>query len=162
MTSSDVGEMLKLTNTALIEDVRGQHFMTLVLASLDPHARTLAFGSAGHPSGFLLGRDGRVKASLQSTGIPLGIMQGKNASVQTLNLDSEDLVFLFTDGLIEAWSPDRIHFGSERALEVVRSLQGRPAQEIVEGLYREVRRFAQDKPQPDDITAIVIKVNSAA
>jgi serine phosphatase RsbU (regulator of sigma subunit) len=162
MTYHDVGQILKLANTALIEDVRGQHFVTLILASLDPATRTLAYASAGHPSGYVLNANGNVKAVLESTGIPLGIMQGKNPSVQTISLDPGDLVFLFTDGLIEAWSPEKTHFGSERALQVVRAAQDKPAREIVPLLYKEVCRFAEERPQPDDITAIIIKVSPDA
>ena len=46
----------------------------------------------------------------------------------------------------------------ERVLASVGANRDKPPREIVEELYRAVRRFAQDQTQQDDITAVVVKV----
>ena len=47
----------------------------------------------------------------------------------------------------------------ERVLELIKKNHHRTAAEIVQALYCEVREFARNSPQLDDLTAIVIKVN---
>jgi sigma-B regulation protein RsbU (phosphoserine phosphatase) len=56
-TGSDVGEILTLCNRALVDDF-GERFVSLLLARLDPRARSLAFANAGHPTGYVLGPAG--------------------------------------------------------------------------------------------------------
>jgi serine phosphatase RsbU (regulator of sigma subunit) len=70
-------------------------------------------------------------------------------------------VLFLTDGIAEATTPQGVAFGIERTLEVVRANRHRSAAEIVEALYRSVRSFAQDAPQEDDITAVVLKVEKS-
>ena len=64
-----------------------------------------------------------------------------------------------TDGVEEAMSPEETIFGAERILEIVRSNRERSAGEIADALYAAVRQFAQNTPQQDDVTAVVIKVS---
>jgi sigma-B regulation protein RsbU (phosphoserine phosphatase) len=72
-------------------------------------------------------------------------------------LDPGDVIFLYTDGIVEAYSPARKQFGRDRALSIVRAHRGRRAQEIVEQMWQSVQAHAEDHPQQDDLTLIVIK-----
>ncbi|HXG46975.1 MAG TPA: SpoIIE family protein phosphatase, partial [Methylomirabilota bacterium] len=155
----DAGEILSRANGILAEDVGCERFVTLFLARLDPAARVMNYASAGHPCGYLLDQSGQVKQRLPRTGVPLGIRPDtRYESSPPIRLESGDLVLLVTDGIEESAAPDNTFFGSERALEVVRAHQHRPARDIVDALYTAVRQFARGAPQEDDVTAIVIKV----
>jgi PAS domain S-box-containing protein len=157
----DVGEILTYTNLALAEDVGGERYVTLFFGRLDPHARTLTFASAGHSPCYLLDAEGQAKMTLKCTDVPLGIEPDTNyASSQDIPLAPGDLLLLTTDGIEEACSPDNVFFGVERALEVVRANRQKPAREIVEALYQAVYEFSRGSLQFDDITAIVVKVES--
>ena len=70
------------------------------------------------------------------------------------------MVLFLTDGVAETASPQGVAFGIERTLDVLRANRHRPAGEIVETLYRSARNFAEDTPQQDDITAVVLKVEA--
>jgi sigma-B regulation protein RsbU (phosphoserine phosphatase) len=69
-----------------------------------------------------------------------------------------DLVFFYTDGVVEATAPDGSLFGIERALGVVRSTRDESACDIVRALERATRQYARQERRHDDFTAIVIKV----
>jgi sigma-B regulation protein RsbU (phosphoserine phosphatase) len=75
-----------------------------------------------------------------------------------VDLEPGDLVFLYTDGVIEGISPDETLFGIERALQVLRNNLARSASEMVEALYQAVSAFIGRPVLEDDVTAIVIKV----
>ena len=49
-------------------------------------------------------------------------------------------------------------FGRERMLDVVRTNGDSSAAQIVDALFREARMFTENRPQVDDITALVVKV----
>jgi PAS domain S-box-containing protein len=155
----DPGEILTRANGVLAEDVGSERFVTLFLARVDPRQRSLAYASAGHPSGFILGADGKVSRTLPRTGVPLGIGPDTvYTSSSNIELKSGDLILLSTDGIEETISPDNVLFGNDRMLDVIRSHQTKPAAEIVRALYDSVRQFSKNTPQIDDVTAIVIKV----
>lgn len=162
-TRSDICEILTLANRLLVEDVAEDHFVTLFFGRLDPRTRSFAYASAGHPEGYILDAAGNVKRELKSTGFPLGVeRESKFAAVPAITLDPGDLVFLLTDGVFDARSPDDHSFGIERVLENIRDNRHLPAQRIVDSLYGSIRDYCQGKNPPDDITAIVIKVLSGA
>ena len=133
-------------------------FVTLFLAQLDPRDGSFVYASAGHQC-FLLGPGDEVQP-LDSTSMPLGILPGCIPSARPRTLQPGQVVLFLTDGVAETASPQGVAFGIERTLDVVRANRHRPAGEIVETLYRSARSFAQDTPQQDDITAVVLKVEA--
>jgi serine phosphatase RsbU (regulator of sigma subunit) len=159
LTRGDIGEMVALVNRALFFDTAAGDFATVLLARLDPHARTLLYTSAGHMTGYILDRAGGVKTLLEGTGVPLGIEPDVTFAVAPLiQLDPGDLIFLLTDGIVEACPPEGTLFGTERALAVIRANQEKSARDIIEALYGAIRSFCRDRAPQDDMTTIVIKV----
>lgn len=161
LTYSDVGEILTLANKALAADVADGRFVTLLLARLDPHERRLVYSSAGHQPAYILAPGGAVKAELDSTDVPLGVMSdGKFSASSPITLEPGELVVMLTDGIVEASDRAGHPFGVDRMLETVRANRQRPAREIVESLYQEVDRHTQHPSHADDLTAVVIKVQA--
>jgi sigma-B regulation protein RsbU (phosphoserine phosphatase) len=157
----DPGAILRLVNRVILPDIEGDRFITLLLARLDPRRRSFNYASAGHTTGYIFNAEGRVKQSLTSTSIPLGILPDTDfGSTAPIVLDTGDIVLFLTDGIVEARAPDGAVFGTQRTLDLVRVYRRTSAREIVENLYHAVRAFAQDQPQYDDITATVIKVGN--
>jgi serine phosphatase RsbU (regulator of sigma subunit) len=158
LTHEDIGRIVALVNRRLAEDVGDTYFVTLFLARLDPRTRSLLCTSAGHMPGFLFDRSGGVKAVLESTGLPLGIVPDADfPTAREVTLEPGDLLLLLTDGVAEARAPDGTAFGLGRAIDIVRVYRKDTAAQIVCNLYHAVRAFAHNQPQVDDITAVVIK-----
>jgi serine phosphatase RsbU (regulator of sigma subunit) len=158
LTHTDPGSILRVVNGRLAEDISTDHFVTLFLGQLDPRTGSLVYSNAGHWPGYALDAHGEVKLVLKSTSLPLGLYPGGDFSNgPTITLDPGDLVFLFSDGIIEAPSGAGSLFGVGRALEVVRAHRHEPPGEIIAALLHQVREWSQSV-QVDDMTAIVIKV----
>ncbi len=159
LTHQGVGDILALTNRALNADVDEGRFVTLFLARLDPAERTLVYANAGHPSGFVLSRDGTVTRELESTSLPLGVLDDAEfPEVGPIALAEGDVVLLLTDGIVEATGPGGETFGFERAIEVVRVNRDRPAAEIVGCLREAVCQFAGGTGLIDDVTSLILRV----
>ena len=159
MTCGGVGDVLTRTNAALGEDTADEHFVTLLFARLDPADRTVVYASAGHNPGLVLDSEGNVRRELKSTDLPLGVEADTQfTAAEKFALSPGDMLFLFTDGLVEARAPDKTDFGLERALETIRTHRTRPANEIVHALYQHARDFEGGEPQRDDVTIVVVKV----
>lgn len=155
----DVGQILTLANRALAADVADGRFVTLLLARLAPQDRSLVFASAGHPPAYVLSQNGDLKALLESTNLPLGVLAEETfVASEPLVLDPRDVVLMVTDGIAEAAGRDGRAFGHDRAVNVVRDNLALPAGKIIEALHREVRRHAEQPFPEDDLTAVVVKV----
>jgi len=106
-------------------------------------------------------RSGNVKARLESTSPPVGVLsEAELPTGSPVLLESGDLVLLFTDGVPESRSPEGEPFGVERMLRTVREHRDRTAYQLVERLHDAVRQFCRDRPLQDDVSALVIKVGS--
>lgn len=162
-TESDPAALLRRLNRMLTADLDDKHYVTLLLVRLDPVRRRLDYANAGHPAAYLLRADGAPPIQLNSTSIPLGILEELPSEPRSpVPLEPGDTLALFTDGVLEAAGADDEEFGAERALEVVRRLRGAPAAAITEALCREARAYSHPLPQKDDITVLVCKVPAPA
>jgi hypothetical protein len=157
VTHRDLSEILALANGILCQDTGDGRFVALLFASLDPATRSFVYVGAG-VEGYLLDASGAV-TRLDATSLPLGIEPGVAFPCSPPRvLEPGQAVLLFTDGLLEAKSPDGSYFGIERVLEVARATQGQTAAGMARALCQAVRDFSQDRPQGDDITVVVIRV----
>jgi sigma-B regulation protein RsbU (phosphoserine phosphatase) len=159
LTHADIGEILSRLNGILTVEGSQREFVTQILLRLDPDARTLVYTNAGHPSGFLLDRNGDVREELRSSGIPLGLFADRLYSPsRAIRLEPGDVVVLFTDGVAESGDLAGSEFGTRGVLELIRSRRGDPARQILEALNEAACSFQSGGPQLDDMTAVVCKV----
>jgi sigma-B regulation protein RsbU (phosphoserine phosphatase) len=76
---------------------------------------------------------------------------------ETVQLQPDDIIVLFTDGITEAMSFDGIEYSDER-LEKLASSGLATAEELLNNIINDVHKFTAGAQQSDDITAMVIKV----
>jgi serine phosphatase RsbU (regulator of sigma subunit) len=162
LACADVGTLLTLSNQRLASDLMEDHFVTAFLLRLDPRTRSLVYASAGHCPGYVLDRQGRSKAVLASSDIPLGIEPVRVfRESPAIPVDRGDLVLLSTDGVVEAMSPDGKQFGVERLLGLVRAHRREAPGAILDALFHAVGDFS-GHPLHDDITAVILKAEDVA
>jgi phosphoserine phosphatase RsbU/P len=158
LTCDDPGRVLGQVNRFLAEGTADNRFVTLLLACLDAPRRQLHYASAGHMTGYVLGASGAVACELLSTGVPLGLfVDATFETVRTRTLEDDDIVVLFTDGVVESGPSVEEAFGSARALAVIDAHRHEPAARIVQHVHDAVRAFSGPSPV-DDITVVICKV----
>ena len=75
----------------------------------------------------------------------------------TINLEKDDCLILYTDGVTEALDNNSMEFGMDRMMQAVQTSAPDGAPAIVKRLTDDLRNFAGMQPQNDDITLIVIR-----
>jgi sigma-B regulation protein RsbU (phosphoserine phosphatase) len=152
-------DILSRVNRMLVNDLGDGCFVTLMLVSLDVGKRSFVYASAGHVPGYVLNPDGVVKHTLESSGLPLGLFpEVKFALSPSIALHSGQLLVLLTDGITEATGPEGGEWGAAGALAYLLACRQHTADKLVNGLYREARRFSRYAVQSDDITSVILKV----
>jgi len=154
---ADAGEIITRMNQRLVEGVETGNFMSLLLAIVDPKARTLQYVNAGHPGLVLVSRDGTK--ILEKTGMVLGVVGDQTYQESAkVALEPGDVLFLHTDGVDEAMSPQRAVFGTDRIEALLSRLRGESADGVLAGLEAELRRHAATGEFEDDFTMIAVKL----
>jgi sigma-B regulation protein RsbU (phosphoserine phosphatase) len=94
---------------------------------------------------------------LSSHGLPLALFPGKPYSSSRFTLGPGDLLFLYTDGVTEANSPDGDEFGFPRLKEFIAAHVGKDPTEIEEDLLKDLEDHAQGEPFADDRTLVMVR-----
>ncbi len=77
---------------------------------------------------------------------------------QELILNSGDIIYLTTDGIIDQNAPDRKRFGSERLIEIFNANAHLSMEDQKQKLEKTLDLFQQDEKQRDDILVIGLKI----
>ncbi len=155
-----LGETFNLLNNRLSADTTDEQFMTLFCGTINPQNNILTYCSAGH-DGPLLIRDGKAIQELDSTGIPIGMMEGFNYETSNpIQLIKGDILILGTDGTWEAMNEQKIEFGKDRILDLAIKNQQKSAKEINEIIQAEIKSFIGEATVRDDMTLIVLKITN--
>jgi PAS domain S-box-containing protein len=163
MLESDMGAILSRVNNALVRDLDGGQFVTLLLTRLDPRNRSIQYAGAGHIPCYLLRHSGEIGHVLESTGPPLGLFAGSQVCCSpAIPLDYGDILVLLTDGVTEAADNNEVQFGAGKALEFIKCHPQNSAAELVRGIHVVVRDFIGGAPPSDDITSVICKVSLPA
>ncbi len=156
---SEVQEIIEHTNSLLAREMNDGMFVTLFVLQLDASRRTIRFANAGHPSGYVLNADGRIKATMRSMSFPLAVVDEAEFPVsKPIQLVSGDTILLITDGILEARNSDNLYFGDERLLDIAREHRSLSASAIIDAIQQAVFRFIDQPHADDDLTMVVIKV----
>jgi integral membrane sensor domain MASE1 len=149
--------ILGFLNDSILKQSPGQS-CTIAYARLDlqlPRAAHVTMSSGGHPLPLVLRAGGRVE-SLGEPGSLLGVLGTPALSECSTDLVAGDALVLYTDGLTDAYAPDRI-VDDEELAAALRSCAGRDASAIATGLHQALLDDAGREPR-DDIVLLVLRV----
>ena len=106
--------------------------------------------SAGHPPMLYRRADGTVER-LPAHGLPIGILADVEYPSGELRLQPGEMLFLYTDGLLEARDPAGVELGVERIEKLVSSGPNVPL-ELSREAYRNAQAHKQTSLLDDDLT----------
>jgi serine phosphatase RsbU (regulator of sigma subunit) len=163
-------DLLVEANRIISDHLDNRSFITVTYAVLDLRARTLTWARAGHTPLIRLpaGAPGERRAQvLVPNGLVLGLKidGGERFAALleevTVPLVAGDVFVFFTDGISEQMNAAEEMFGEGRLGALVEEHAEQPPEELRERIVREVRAFAGEAAQHDDMTFILLRVNRA-
>jgi serine phosphatase RsbU (regulator of sigma subunit) len=144
----------------LRKSLEKNRFVSASYGLIDRQAMVLRVARAGHMPFFLSSGD-RIE-----THVPPGLVLGavdeplfsEKLEEISLTLRTGDMIVFITDGISEANNLIGNEFGYERLQSVIQSNRDASAEELTEFIMEEVKAFANQPVQHDDITLLVIKM----
>ncbi len=158
LANPEPANVIQLANRLIAEDAQHGMFVTVFYGVYNIETRLLKFINAGHTLPLLYRPSTRSCASLFNTNFPLGVFDPFSFQPSKMQLESGDILILYTDGVNEAFSPMREQFGMERLVQVILQYGDRPPQELRNLIVDTVHRFSADQLPNDDITVLIVKV----
>ncbi len=152
-------EILFKANQHLIRDIPHGMFVTVFLAILDIEPMMLTYSNAGSPLPLLFRRGMDQPFELKVGGMPLGILHPVTYEQETLELDPEDFLVIYTDGVIEAENAGK-RVGVEGLVEEVRTKLDQSPDDVLMGIRSMLQRYTGAEKLDDDVTMIAMKCMS--
>jgi sigma-B regulation protein RsbU (phosphoserine phosphatase) len=152
-----LAQMLSNVNELVQQDEAWDKFATLFFADLDPRDLTLRYSNAGHNYPILVSEKNGVKF-LDEGGLLLGAFGGVSYQQGEVQLERNDVLLFYTDGLNEAVDGNDEQYGERRVLEMLKKHKHLSAGEIQKQIIEDVRSYAITSELQDDMTIIVLKI----
>ncbi|MBP0006571.1 MAG: CHASE2 domain-containing protein [Cyanobacteria bacterium SBC] len=157
---TDPVKFLDVLNRTLCGNLkRIESLKNMTLAVLDYADGCLSL-SGQHEEVILVRNDGSLECiDTMSLGFPIGLDDeiADFISQTHIQLNSGDVVVLYTDGITEAENIQREQYGLERLCEVIQEHQQETATSIRQAVVENVREYIGDQKVFDDITLVVMK-----
>ncbi len=132
-------------------------FVTIFCGILDVRTGEIAYTNAGHNPPFIIRKGDGVSVLKSTGGVLVGVIEGALYTTDKHILGPGDSIYLYTDGVNEAMNEKGELFSDKRLEECLVRLSNGSIREIITGVKHELELFAQDAPQSDDITMMILQ-----
>ena len=129
-------------------------FLTMFYGVLHLPTLRLTYTSAGHPPALHVRPDGTVER-LRSEGMPVGL--GERGRELTAQLSAGSRLWLYSDGVTEAATPQKELFGVDRLAALLAGDRGGDLAADVGLLQRAIEEWRQGRPADDDISILAVE-----
>ena len=155
--SENVAKMVGQLNEALYSITHSHQFMSLCYGVYDAASRRFTYCNGGHPIPLLI-RNKQI-VPLESHGLLLGVLRETEYESAVLELQPNDLLIFYSDGLSEARSRSQQMFRSEGIAEAVLACADRPAVDILQHVWTKAEAHMAGSDAADDRTLLVLRVH---
>ncbi len=152
-------KMLQTLNKYFFNSLsRSELFVTLFYLQYHQTTKKLKYTSAGHNNPLLWRCQEQSIEKLDAEGLIFGIKQQVEFEQRSTILAANDILLLYTDGIIEAEDHDGEFFGLDRLGKLLQECGNLTPQEIIDEVMNQVRIFTGLRHFNDDISLVVMKI----
>ena len=154
-TSFEAMRTVALTNDYIAQDNEMSMFATLFFGVLDPENGELVYINGGHEPVFVIDQNG-IRDSLGSTGPAVGWIEQAQFEYKEYQLKPGDILFSYTDGVVDARSPDAERFTKERLVPLL-SRPVTSVSKLIKRIESALFEHIGSEPLEDDITILALQ-----
>ncbi|MCB0727852.1 MAG: PP2C family protein-serine/threonine phosphatase [Ignavibacteriae bacterium] len=138
-------------------------FVTAVFAIIDTEKNKCMLYNAGHLPPYKISDESKEIYKIKKHGVALGAMNtvehadDKNEVV--FDFKKGDKLILYTDGVNEAMNSSKAEYGLDNLEIYLNNNPGMKANELLNGIVADVRKFTNNSVQRDDLTILIIQRN---
>lgn len=150
-------ELLGRLHEVIHRTTGGELTMSAFVVGVDPAARRLRFGAAGHGRQYLVsGAPGEARvSSLKARGVLLGSGEHSAYELEERSYEPGDRLVLFTDGVVECLDPEGGEYRDARLRRAVAVAPTDDPSSLLQHVKQDLDVFRAGRPPDDDITMVV-------
>jgi len=149
--------LLQELNSAIIEAFHMEKYLTGFFLTLDMNTLKLETADMGHSHIFILRNNKISKIKSAKTNLPIGLEQDLHIETSTWQLIKGDILFIYTDGLIEQENEHAEEFGEQRLRSLFLDCI-RKNNLLQNNIPIAFDSFRDSIPQQDDVSFISLKI----
>ena len=160
-TGMSPAQILNQANATLAENNPDSMFVTVFLAQYDITTGRLVYANAGHLPPWAVGPSNGVRQIGGGTGPLLGVIDEGPTDLykeEEFQLEVDDTLVLFTDGIPEARDPEGKFFGDQGLEQLLDEQRNASVEELCNYVVGELYAFQGGQPS-DDVTLMVLRRN---
>lgn len=151
-------EAVRKLNLQLCENNKEDMFVTIWAGVFNPYTGRLFYVNAGHnPPLLKSGAFSYRYIKSYTHDLVVGIMEDAKFHRRELNLAPSDELFLYTDGVTEAFNRFNNMYGEERLNSYLNAHYEESTESLITGLHSDIQSFAETAEPSDDITMLVLR-----
>lgn len=150
-------DVLSEVNKMLVDESPSNMFVTVFYGVLDTRNGAFEYSNGGHNSPYLVSADCNVSLLDDFGGLLLGAIKDTEYQSNIIMLKPGDSIFIYTDGVTEAFNGNQEEFKEERLIDSLQSNGLVSAEKIIENVIDAIKNFTDGVEQSDDITCLSIK-----
>ena len=159
--AGNLNQIIADVNRQLSRDVEDSgRFMTLFFCEIDSPNKIIRWVNAGHDPAFTFDPDSGNFKELAGHSLPLGVSEKSAYQEFQRKILPGQILLIGTDGIWESQNAGRQMFGKKRFRHVISAHAHETSIEILQAVIDELNRFSHPLGKEDDVTLVVIKVNS--
>jgi serine phosphatase RsbU (regulator of sigma subunit) len=130
-------------------------FATIFYGILDPRDGKLTYINGGHEPPIIKGPEG-IKTNLRPTGPAVGLYPNLDFKTGTINLEPDDMLLVYTDGVTDAQNTAGETFTKEQLLKTAEN-SSRTARGLIRKIQTRIDEHILGADQFDDITIVALR-----
>jgi sigma-B regulation protein RsbU (phosphoserine phosphatase) len=150
-------ECMTYSNDLLSQESVNYMFVTMFYGIYNIRTGEVCYSNAGHNPPYLMKANGHVELLPLSKDIVAGAIDDYQFTQESIQLEPGDTLLLYTDGVTEAIDTDEKEYGEARLEKLLAQSCKLSCQEIVDNVKADVKAFAGEAEQSDDITLLALK-----
>jgi sigma-B regulation protein RsbU (phosphoserine phosphatase) len=158
--NDDLKEFMNKVNILMCGSTDGSRFATFFYSVYNSTTKTLHFVNAGHNPPLLYKPKTKTFEELKTNGFIIGGISSFKYSDASLNIESGDILLLYTDGITESFNLKDEQFGVERLEKVIEENYILCSKEICGKIIESVKKHSEGREQADDMTLLVVKIKN--
>jgi sigma-B regulation protein RsbU (phosphoserine phosphatase) len=152
-------QVVGIINRAISRRLAIDHFAALTLARFYPNEGRVELVNAGSQPVLAFRHDESSVEQFPTDDPPVGVDRRTEFQIQSISMDSGDILLLYTDGLIEAVNNKNKPFGREGVSSVLEQNASLGVDDLAQKLINDVEYFSSAGGRHDDETFVAVKVS---
>lgn len=154
----DLSDVFHEVNNELCRDNVEELFVTCWLGKLNTKTGELSYVNAGHEQPLIKQDDGNFKFLNTRPGLVLAGMENMNYEKHVINLKTDDMLFLYTDGVTEANDNYDGFYGKENLQKELNQNKDNELSSIIKSIEDDINKFCNNQEQFDDTTMFILRM----